>query len=147
MTTSDCPQLLLCNVHEDVVHFVLTTSVGCALQVVDVLHDGTTCHELALPYIATGNAHGTGCTLAAAIAARLAAGDSLVTAVQHARTYLHRALSSSAALCIGSGVQRPFNHSAGLLAGAGVARGSEYNKGDLRVYAVTDPGCNKKCNR
>lgn len=126
---------------------LLTICPGCTLQVVDVLHDGTTCHELALPFVATGNSHGTGCTLASAIAARLAAGDSLVTAVQHARTYLHRALSTSAALCIGNGVQRPFNHSAGLLAGAGVARGSDYNKSDLRVYAVTDPGCNKKCNR
>lgn len=42
--------------------------------------------------IATRNTHGTGCVLSAAIATRLARGDSLAIAVARARTFLLRAL-------------------------------------------------------
>lgn len=61
------------------------------------------------PRIETGNTHGTGCTLAAAIAAGLAAGDSLPTAVQKAKTYVWGAISAARGLTIGSG-QGPVNH-------------------------------------
>lgn len=43
----------------------------------------------------TGNCHGTGCTLSAAIATCLARGDTLVDAIVSAQTYLTRALESS----------------------------------------------------
>lgn len=39
--------------------------------------------------------HGAGCTLAAALAARLAAGDALVEAMEHAQTYTHHCLQSA----------------------------------------------------
>ena len=41
-----------------------------------------------------GAAHGTGCTLASAIAANLALGDSLIDAVGKAIEYVHRALAA-----------------------------------------------------
>ena len=49
--------------------------------------------EIAHPRLSL-NAHGTGCTLAAAIAARLALGDDLETACSGASDYVHRALRS-----------------------------------------------------
>lgn len=47
------------------------------------------------PRLDTAASHGTGCTLSAAIAARLALGDDLPTAVSHAKSYLERALATS----------------------------------------------------
>jgi hydroxymethylpyrimidine/phosphomethylpyrimidine kinase len=55
----------------------------------------------------TKNTHGTGCTLSAAIAANLAMGKDLFTAVQQAKNYLTTALSY--ALNIGKG-QGPVGH-------------------------------------
>lgn len=48
-----------------------------------------------------GQFHGAGCTLSSAIAARLAHGDDLETAIERARTYVHAALGR--ALRIGGG--------------------------------------------
>lgn len=53
------------------------------------------------------NTHGTGCTLSSAIAARLARGDSMETAVQRAKAYLTGALRSGLNLGKGSG---PVDH-------------------------------------
>ena len=61
------------------------------------------------PRIATGNTHGTGCTLSAAIAARLALGDDLDQAVELARDYLHAAIAAADQLQIGSG-HGPVHH-------------------------------------
>lgn len=76
----------------------------------DVLYDGETAHVLSGPRINTMNTHGTGCTTASAIAAELANGASVLAAARAAKTYVSKALQSSAALRIGSGNQRPFNH-------------------------------------
>ncbi|MCX8516196.1 MAG: bifunctional hydroxymethylpyrimidine kinase/phosphomethylpyrimidine kinase, partial [Alphaproteobacteria bacterium] len=46
--------------------------------------------------IATNNTHGTGCTLSAAIAARAAMGDDLLSACRHAKNYLSGALMAAA---------------------------------------------------
>ena len=59
----------------------LSTSVDAAYDVVDVLFDGVALHRLSLPHITTGNTHGTGCTLASAIASGLAKGLPLLEAV------------------------------------------------------------------
>jgi len=59
--------------------------------VVDVFADGAGLHEIAHPRLAL-EAHGTGCTLASAIAARLALGDDVRTASIAASDYVHRAL-------------------------------------------------------
>ncbi|MCS7086211.1 MAG: hydroxymethylpyrimidine/phosphomethylpyrimidine kinase, partial [Bacteroidia bacterium] len=47
------------------------------------------------PRIATTHTHGTGCTLSAAIAARLALGDDVPTAVEKAKDYVWRALANA----------------------------------------------------
>jgi hydroxymethylpyrimidine/phosphomethylpyrimidine kinase len=64
---------------------------------------------LRAPRIATPNTHGTGCTLSSAIAARLALGDDLPEAVQHARDYVRHALAAGALVRTGAG-SGPLNH-------------------------------------
>ncbi len=59
--------------------------------------------------IETRNTHGTGCTLSSAIAARLAHGDGLETAVDAAKAYLTAALKASDCLTIGTG-HGPVHH-------------------------------------
>tara|TARA_R100000306_G_scaffold62579_1_gene74298 strand:- start:92920 stop:93894 length:975 start_codon:yes stop_codon:yes gene_type:complete len=79
------------------------------LPVIDVLVE---CQEATLfssKRIATSNTHGTGCTLSAAIAARLALGDELKQAVAAARDYLHGAIAAADQLHIGSG-HGPVHH-------------------------------------
>ncbi len=60
-------------------------------QMIDRLHDGRTVHRFEHRRLAV-EGHGTGCTLAAALAARLALGDSLATACASATDYVHGAL-------------------------------------------------------
>lgn len=57
----------------------------------------------------TRNTHGTGCTLASAIAAGLAKGLALEEAVAQAKSYLHAALAASEQLHIGQG-SGPVHH-------------------------------------
>lgn len=61
----------------------------------DLLVDGGVCHVFESPRIAVAGSHGTGCTLSAAVAARLAHGDSLPEAVGRAKSYLGRVLETS----------------------------------------------------
>lgn len=65
--------------------------------------------KLEAPRIATRNTHGTGCTLAAAIAALMAAGAPLEQAVRRAKMYVWRALEAGADLRIGHG-SGPVDH-------------------------------------
>lgn len=78
---------------------------GGALQgdPVDVLFDGKRLVELATRRVATENTHGTGCTLSAAICARLALGNPLELAVRGAKAYLTDALRRSYAVGKGRG--------------------------------------------
>ena len=57
--------------------------------------------------IATRNTHGTGCTLASAIAVGLAQGQGIESAVDRARAYVHRAISGAPGLGRGHG---PLDH-------------------------------------
>ncbi len=59
--------------------------------------------------IETKNTHGTGCTLSAAIAANLAKGESLASAVKSAHKYLHLAIRGADSLKIGNG-HGPVHH-------------------------------------
>lgn len=59
--------------------------------------------------INTVNTHGTGCTLSAAIAAKLAQGKSIPKAVEDAKLYLFEALKSGAEYKLGQG-KGPVNH-------------------------------------
>ena len=71
---------------------------------VDVLFDGERMVELTAPRIDTPNVHGAGCTLSAAIAARLALGEDLLDAVRGAKEYLTEGLRRSFALGRGRGI-------------------------------------------
>lgn len=62
---------------------------------VDLLLDAAGFEEYAAERLDVGPAHGTGCTLAAAIAADLARGRSLREAVGAAKRFVHRALAES----------------------------------------------------
>lgn len=89
-----------------------TGFAGAAAEVVvDVLYDGTNFYEMRAPYIQTHNSHGTGCTLAAYIAAEMAKGSDIPSAVRASKKYVWRALERSVGLPLGSGPQRPMNHS------------------------------------
>lgn len=59
---------------------------------VDVIYDGATFERLRMPRVDTPHTHGTGCTFAAAITARLAAGRPPLTAIAEAKEYLYQAL-------------------------------------------------------
>jgi hydroxymethylpyrimidine/phosphomethylpyrimidine kinase len=66
---------------------------------------------ITLPRIATRHTHGTGCTLAAAIATGLAQGMDLSAAVHRARRYLHAAIEQAPGFGEGHG---PVNHLVGF---------------------------------
>ena len=61
------------------------------------------------PRIASGNTHGTGCTLSSAIASHLALGADLGEAVERARAFVRGALEAGAAVRTGAG-SGPLNH-------------------------------------
>lgn len=71
--------------------------------------DTDTITELPGTRIDTPNSHGTGCTLSSAIAANLAKGMPLETAVQNAKTYITSALAAGAEYTTGKG-HGPVNH-------------------------------------
>ena len=65
--------------------------------------------KLAAPRIATKNTHGTGCSLSSAIAAGLAKGDSLETAVRRAKAWVSAAIAAADGLGVGHG-HGPIHH-------------------------------------
>ena len=84
----------------------LCGTYGCAVLVkgghcpgadaVDVLCDGGEVREFSLPWVANPvSTHGTGCSLAAALAAELALGRTLADAVAGAKRYVRAAIAGS----------------------------------------------------
>jgi hydroxymethylpyrimidine/phosphomethylpyrimidine kinase len=73
----------------------------------DVLVDGTGDTTLSAPRVATRHTHGTGCTFAAAIAARLALEDTLQDAVRRAKEYVTGSMQQG--IDVGGGHQ-PLGH-------------------------------------
>ncbi len=65
--------------------------------------------QLSAPRIATRNTHGTGCTLSSAIAAGLAKGLALETAVREAKAYISAAIAAADRLQVGHG-HGPVHH-------------------------------------
>jgi len=61
----------------------------------DILFDGRTETQLEAPYARGVATHGTGCTYSAAIAAELAKGTPLVTAVEYAKWFITQAIHTS----------------------------------------------------
>jgi len=74
---------------------------------IDLLVDRNGVVEITGPRIASRNTHGTGCTLASAIASLLARGLDLETAVRTAKSYVTRAIRTAPDLGKGFG---PLNH-------------------------------------
>ncbi len=85
-------------------------------EAVDLLTDGSEEHWLRAPRYANRHTHGTGCTLASAIAAQLAKGDQVVAAVTAAKEYVTGAIAAGFALGGGIG---PVDHGWRFRAGAG----------------------------
>lgn len=75
--------------------------------VVDILATPDSVVRLSYPRVRTSNSHGTGCTLASAVATGIAQGLPLAAAARRARAYLQRALESAEPLGRGQG---PVNH-------------------------------------
>ena len=84
----------------------LNGTFGCAVLVkgghgegpdaVDVLYDGKGFREFTMPRVENPvSTHGTGCSLAAALAAELALGHDLAASVTGAKRYVHEAIASS----------------------------------------------------
>jgi len=78
-----------------------------ATTVVDVLVDGDTTTLFETEYLISKNTHGTGCSLASAIAANLAQGKDMVRAVRSAVRFVEVGIKTSTDLGKGSG---PINH-------------------------------------
>ncbi len=78
-------------------------------QVEDVLYDGSEVTVLEAPHVDSPNTHGTGCSLSAAIAARLAGGDDVPSAVGTAKAFVHTALVGGSAWRLGGG-HGPLDH-------------------------------------
>ena len=69
---------------------------GSGAMAVDVLFDGKAFDEFSMPWVANPvSTHGTGCSLAAALAAELALGRDLSSAVRGAKAYVHDAIERS----------------------------------------------------
>ncbi|HUD60057.1 MAG TPA: bifunctional hydroxymethylpyrimidine kinase/phosphomethylpyrimidine kinase [Acetobacteraceae bacterium] len=79
-------------------------------QVVDLLATVDGVEEFAAPRIASRHTHGTGCTLASAVAAGLAQGLGLRDAVVNARAYVRAAIAAAPGFGAGHG---PLNHLVG----------------------------------
>ena len=86
---------------------VLTGGDADGPEAVDLFDDGDTLEELRGPKLKSRATHGTGCTFAAAITARLAQGASLRDAVTSAKRYVEGAIRHAHPLGRGHG---PLNH-------------------------------------
>lgn len=78
---------------------------GPSAEAVDVVYEAATGEvtELRRPRVDTRNDHGTGCTFAAATAARLASGDTVPEALAAAKDFVHEGLTASAGWRLGAG--------------------------------------------
>jgi hydroxymethylpyrimidine/phosphomethylpyrimidine kinase len=76
---------------------------------IDYLVVATGAIALAAPRIATRNTHGTGCSLSSAIAAGLAKGEEMETAVRHAKAWISLAIAAADRLGVGHG-NGPIHH-------------------------------------
>ncbi|WP_406471570.1 bifunctional hydroxymethylpyrimidine kinase/phosphomethylpyrimidine kinase [Streptomyces hirsutus] len=103
---------------------------GDSGEAVDLLTDGSQEHWLRAPRYDNRHTHGTGCTLASAIAAQLAKGQSVPQAVTAAKEYVTGAIAAGFSLGAGIG---PVDHGwalgRGNGAGAGAGTGSASDEG------------------
>jgi len=82
---------------------------GQGIESIDYLITGSDTIALAAPRIATKNTHGTGCSLSSAVAAGLAKGGDLETAVRDAKAWVSAAIGAAGRLDVGHG-HGPIHH-------------------------------------
>jgi hydroxymethylpyrimidine/phosphomethylpyrimidine kinase len=82
---------------------------GKGPESIDYLLTANSIETLSAPRIATQNTHGTGCSLSSAIAAGLAKGEELATAVRNAKVFISAAIASADRFSVGHG-HGPIHH-------------------------------------
>jgi len=82
---------------------------GEGAESIDYLVDSSGVTVLAAPRIATKNTHGTGCSLSSAIAAGLAKGKDMETAVRNAKAFVSAAITAADRFSVGHG-HGPIHH-------------------------------------
>jgi hydroxymethylpyrimidine/phosphomethylpyrimidine kinase len=82
---------------------------GQGAESIDYLFSGNGVVKLPAPRIETKNTHGTGCSLSSAIAAGLAKGEDMETAVRHAKAWITEAIAAADRLGVGHG-NGPIHH-------------------------------------
>jgi hydroxymethylpyrimidine/phosphomethylpyrimidine kinase len=82
---------------------------GQGSESIDYLVTGDGIIALAAPRIATKNTHGTGCSLSSAVAAGLAKGEELETAVRNAKAWVSAAIAAADRISVGHG-HGPIHH-------------------------------------
>ena len=88
-------------------HSVLVKGGHLQGDATDVFYDGTDWLELRADRVHTTSTHGTGCTLASAIAANLALGHDLAESVRNAKSYLTETIAHAYPIGHGHG---PVHH-------------------------------------
>jgi hydroxymethylpyrimidine/phosphomethylpyrimidine kinase len=83
--------------------------LGKGYSAIDIAYDGNKFSEIISRRINTKNTHGIGCTYASVIAAGIAKGYPVLTAIKKAKRYLDLAIKKGANLHIGHGFG-PLNH-------------------------------------
>jgi hydroxymethylpyrimidine/phosphomethylpyrimidine kinase len=82
---------------------------GEGAESIDYLVTADCTIALSAPRIATQNTHGTGCSLSSAIAAGLAKGEDIETAVRNAKAFVSAAIAASDRFSVGHG-HGPIHH-------------------------------------
>jgi hydroxymethylpyrimidine/phosphomethylpyrimidine kinase len=82
---------------------------GQGAESTDYLIDANGTTVLAAPRIATKNTHGTGCSLSSAIAAGLAKGEGMETAIRNAKSWISAAIAAADRFSVGHG-HGPVHH-------------------------------------
>jgi hydroxymethylpyrimidine/phosphomethylpyrimidine kinase len=82
---------------------------GQGAESIDYLVGGNGVIALAAPRVATKNTHGTGCSLSSAIAAGLAKGEDMETAVRNAKALVSAAIAAADRVNVGHG-HGPIHH-------------------------------------
>jgi hydroxymethylpyrimidine/phosphomethylpyrimidine kinase len=82
---------------------------GQGTESTDYFIDGERTITLAAPRVATKNTHGTGCSLSSAVAAGLARGENMETAIRNAKAWISAAISAADRFSVGHG-HGPVHH-------------------------------------
>jgi hydroxymethylpyrimidine/phosphomethylpyrimidine kinase len=89
---------------------VVVTGGRLSGDAVDLAVTSDGIEPMAAARLDTTNVHGSGCTFAAATAARLALGDDPLDAVRAAKAFVHRQLRTSVTWTLGAGTSGPVAH-------------------------------------